>query len=41
MLLGMLLVLATLLFVGGLLYGAYREARKEWRSESWNHRGAA
>jgi hypothetical protein len=35
-----MLVLATLILVGGLLYGAYREAKKEWRSGSWNHRGA-
>lgn len=38
MLVGTLLGIAGLIFVGVLLYGAYRESRKEWRS--WNHRGA-
>ncbi|HXZ28712.1 MAG TPA: hypothetical protein VEG08_12030 [Terriglobales bacterium] len=41
MLLGMLAALAGLVFVGLLLYGAYRETGEECRSESWNHRGAA
>ncbi len=40
MLAGTLLVTAALLLIGSLLYGAYQEVRKEWRSESWNHRGA-
>ncbi len=40
MLVGTLLVVATLTFIGSLLYGAYREAKKEWRAETWNHRGA-
>lgn len=40
MLIGTLLVVVTLTFVGLLLVGAYREAWKECRSESWNHRGA-
>lgn len=40
MLIGTLLVIVTLAFVVILLAGAYREARKECRSESWNHRGA-
>lgn len=39
MLVGTLLVIVGLIFVGFLLYGAYRESREEGRS--WNHRGAA
>ena len=40
MLVGTLLAVAVLKFIGALLYGAHREAMKESRSESWNHRGA-
>ena len=40
MLAGTLTVVAVLMLVGSLLYGAYREVRREWRSETWNHRGA-
>lgn len=40
MLVGALLMLAIPMLMGSLLYGAYREARKESRSGSWNHRGA-
>lgn len=38
MLVGTLLVVAGLILVGFLLYGAYREAREDGRS--WNHHGA-
>lgn len=40
MLLGMLVVAATMMVVGFFLYGAYREAKRDWKAESWNHRGA-
>lgn len=40
MLVGMLLVIAVLTFVGSLLFAAHRETRREARAESWNHRGA-
>lgn len=40
MLVGPLLAIAAWNLVGVLLYGAYREAKKESRAESWNHRGA-
>ena len=40
MLVGTLLVVAALMLVGSLLYGAYREVGEDLRSGSWNHRGA-
>lgn len=41
MMIGMLMLAATVVVVGSLLYGAYRESAKECRSASWAHRGAA
>ena len=41
MILGMLMLAAMGVVVGSLLYGAYRESAKEYRSAAWVHRGAA
>jgi hypothetical protein len=41
MMIGMLMLAATVVVVGFLLYGVHRESAKDFRSAAWAHRGAA